>query len=271
MVYRGTRGTRPSVKGSNFYRMKSRSYSGNRRAYQAKRRGTSIASAVRSVLNGRTGGFVGLETKFFDSSFAGGLSASTDASGGEVDPDNLLCLNCPAQGDGETQRDGRQISMDSLTVKGLVTVAAQTNQTAADVVPDIFIAIVLDKQTNGAQLDSELVFENPSGASNLGSMPFRNLEWTKRFRVLKTMKVSAHQFAGAVIPAFDGTNIEQQGVAIPFSCHIKLNGMKVNFISGQTSSVIAAIADNSIHVIAYTNGVSLAPVINYNARLRFKG
>lgn len=230
-----------------------------------------MAAEVRRVLNGSTGGYVGLEKKFFDTERSIAITAPSDATGGEADPTTLLCLNCPAQGDGESQRDGRQINMTSIQVKGMVSIAAQADQTAGDVIPDIMIALVLDKQTNGAQLNSEDVYENPSGFATLASQPFRNLENTQRFRVLKTVHVTAAELAGAIQPVYDGTNIEQQGATVPFSMYVNLKGMKVNFLSGQTTSVIDAIADNSLHVIAYASNTSATPFLLYNSRLRFVG
>lgn len=242
-----------------------------RTKYKARKR-AAIAAEVKRVLNGRTGGFVGLEKKFFDSSRGGfSIPAPSDATGGEADPTTLLCLNCPAQGDGESQRDGRQISMHSINIKGIVRMPSQSDQTGADVLPDVFIALVLDKQTNGAQLDSEDVFENPGANANLAASPFLNLENSARFKVLKTTRISAQQLAGAIQPTYDGTNIEQQGAQVPWSMYVNLKGMKVNFISGQTTSVIAAVADKSLHVIAYATGAGLAPELYYNSRLRFVG
>jgi len=243
--------------------------------YRTKYKGRyrkSVAAEVKRVLNGRTGGFVGLEKKFFDTSLQSAINSPTDATGGEEDPTTLNCLNCPAQGDGESQRDGRQISMHSINIKGNVFIPAQTNQTAADVVPDIFIALVCDKQTNGSQMNSEDCFTNPAANNSLAAQPFRNLEYVQRFQVLKTVRIASKNIAGAMQPVFDGTNIEVQGAQIPFSMYVNLKGMKVNFISGQTSSVIAAIADNSLHVIAYaSNASSLGPTIQYASRLRFVG
>ncbi len=248
-----------------------KTYRSYRNKYKQAKRQRSIAAEVRRVLNGSTGGYVGLEKKFFDTGRSIALTAPTDASGGEVDNSTNLCLNCPAQGDGESQRDGRQISMHSINIKGTITIASQADQSAGDTVPDIFIALVMDKQTNAAQLDSEDVFENPTGITSLATSPFRNLEYTSRFTVLATRKISAVDLAGAIQPVFDGTNIEQQGAQIPFSIYKTLGGKKVNFISGQTTSTVAAIADNSLHLIAYSTNTSMVPTINYNSRLRFVG
>lgn len=227
---------------------------------------------VARVMNRRTSGFAGIETKFFDSAMGGrSLVAPTDSSGGEQDPTSLDCLNCPAQGDGEQNRDGRQISMKNLTIKGLVRIAAQANQTAGDVTPHVMIALVLDKQTNGAQLASEDVFANPSSSALLAPSAFLNLENRQRFQVLKTVHIAPEQFAGSITPAFDGTNLEQPGAHAPFTMFVDLKGMRVNFLTGQTTSVVAAIADRSLHLVAYTSSTSAVPQLAYNSRLRFQG
>jgi len=231
----------------------------------------SVASQVRAVLNGRTGGFVGLEKKFFDSARAAiALTAPTDASGGEVDPATLDCLNCPAQGDGEQNRDGRVISMHNVTVKGIVSIAAKT-AAAPDVLPAIFIALVMDKQTNSSTIDSERVFNNPSGNAVLAPQPFLNLENMQRFDILKTMRIDPKDFVGVNFGSDGAGNGDSTGAHVPFSLYHAFNGMKVTFITGQTSSVIAAIADKSVHVVAYCSSVEYTPTLQYNARLRFTG
>jgi len=255
------------------------SSSGNGPAYKRKRKTTivrgrrtspSVATEVRRVLNGRTGGYVGLERKFFDTfENSRALQASTNASSGEMDPFGENCLNCPAQGDGESNRDGRQIAMQSITLKGNITVPYATTPTTQWEAPVVYVAIVLDKQTNGATLNSEDVFANPSGDARGMTQPLRNLEYSDRFTVLKSTTVNMKD----VLAGFQigGTPTGQAGMSIPFYLYHDLKGMKMNFISGQNTSVIAAVADKSLHVIAYTTTASLGPVITYNARLRFTG
>ncbi len=230
-------------------------------------RGTRMSRVKRArKRNIRTAGYLGIETKFFDTAVNGtALGAPTDATGGEIDPTTLLCLNCPSQGDGESQRDGRQIAMKSLHIKGNVIIPKQSDQATLDNGTEIYLAVVLDKQTNGAQLDSEAVFTNPSGSGNLAASPFRNLQYGKRFTVLKSWKTQVSN----LMSTYDGTNIEQSGLFKPFSFNISLKNMKVNFTN--TTSVIGNIADNSIHVIGYCSNTELAPIVFYNSRLRFVG
>ncbi len=245
-----------------------------KRRFPQTRTGAKRARRSRNGARGnrrrnlRIGGFLGIELKFFDSSLvATAIVSPTAAAGAELDPTTLLCLNCAPQGDTENSRDGKQISMQKISVKGMVRCAAQVDQTAGDNLPTIFLALVMDKQTNANQLASETVFDNPSGSSQTAPYPFRNLSNSKRYRVLATEVLNFQ----TVQSTHDGTNLEQYGVELPFEWHVDLNGMIVNFVTGGTTSVIANITDTSLHVIGYSSSTTMAPQIHYNARMRFYG
>ncbi len=217
--------------------------------------------------NQRTAGFLGIELKFYDTSLvASGLLAPTDSAGGEHDPSATILLNTVIRGDSEQNRDGKQISMRSISIVGTVSVAKQANQTVSDEAPHVMIALVLDTQTNGATVNSEDVYKNQSANAALAASPLRNLLFAKRFRVLKTVKMDLPQAE----MTYDGTNIEINGYHVGWEMHADLNGMKVNYNSGTTESV-ANIIDNSLHIIAFCSSQNLGPDINYNARLRFVG
>ncbi len=216
--------------------------------------------------NPRIGGFLGIELKFYDSKLtAGTLNATSDGSGGEQDPSATVLFNTVVQGDGESNRDGRQIVMKSLSIRGTISVAAQTNQTVPEQSPVIFMALILDTQTNGATVASEDVYVNKAGNSTQAASPFRNLQNIKRFRVLKSKRF------GMQMPriTWDGTNIEQAGYIKPFEMYVDLKNMGVNY-SGTTETV-ANITDNSLHLVAWTSHTDNVPTMNYNARLRFVG
>lgn len=242
------------------------------KTYAAKRRQTTSASMypVRkrpaAYQNMRTAGALDVEKKWFDTSRTGlALVAPTGAEGGECDPPTVACLNAMQQGDGPSNRDGNQVLLESVEVKGNITCAAQADQTGGDRAPEIFIALVLDKQTNGTQLDSENVYTNPSASAFCATDPLRNLLFRKRFEVL-----AVERFCMPVQTlTYDGTNIEQSGTTRSFQFFKKL-ALKVNFGIG-TNAEIANVVDNSIHVIAYCNSTAIAPTINYNARVRFIG
>lgn len=238
-------------------------------------RGQGVIRSSRNSIalrNARTGGLLGIEHKFLDiPRTPTALAAPTDASGGEINPSSIVtgCLSAPAQGDGPTNREGNKIVIDSVLIQGDISVAAQADQTAADVSPVVFIALVQDMQTNGATLNSEDVFTNPAANAVLATSPFRNMSYTARFKVLKMWKKQLR------IPdqVWDGTNIEQSGFRTPFKLSWKAKGrpIPVTFTTASTTADVANVTNNSIHCIAYCNDTSLAPTIGFNCRIRFYG
>ena len=175
--------------------------------------------------NMRTGGFLGIETKFYDTSLsASNISAPTDATAGEQDPSTILCLSAPAAGDGESNRDGRQICMKYLSVKGVIKrgeISGATNYLPAT----FFIAIVLDTQTNGAQLNSEDVFTNPAATNDTACSVFRNLQYIKRFQVLKQKTIHLKNMSAV----HNGTNVLTCIQEVLFKINVKLPNIIVNF------------------------------------------
>lgn len=215
--------------------------------------------------NVRTGGFVGLELKFYDSSLVtAALTAPTDASGGVHDQSATIGPTTIPQGDGENERDGRKAVVKSVFVNGVINIAAQLNQTATDSNPIVYVALVKDMQTNGAILTSELVFKNDSGSAIAAASPMRNLQFSTRFRILDRKQFTLAQ----PTVVWDGTNIEQGGVMQPFVLSWK-GDMPMTFKG--TTETIANTVDNSIHVIAYVSSAAAGPSISYNCRTRFMG
>ena len=142
----------------------------------------------------RTGGFLGLEEKFLDCAWNGvGIGTSTDGADGELQPSSGCtgCISCPSQGDGESQRDGRKFVLKSIWVSGIInTSAIQTASNASEFVGWYF-ALVLDTQTNGTTVNSEDVYINPStSAGAMFPQPLRNLQNSKRFKILDTKYVN---------------------------------------------------------------------------------
>lgn len=205
------------------------------------------------------------ELKFYDTSLVGSaLVTNTDASGSEFDPASVLCISAPAQGDTEQSRDGNRITLKSAFVRGAINCPAQADQTAADTDTYVHIYLVQDKQTNGAQLNSEDVFTNPGANAATGAAVLRNLQYSTRFKVLDMCEIV---FPPPTI-TYDGTNIEQSGQVKPFELSWK-GTMPVQFKGGATTAGVAGVADNSIHVLAFCFNTGYAPTMNYNARVRF--
>lgn len=224
----------------------------------------AMYSRVRryKLANVRKGGFIGRELKFKNDQYENTIG-QTIASG-RSDPIVSLCLHGIDQGDGEQQRDGRQYTIMSISLRGYVLFG---NQDAAVVTSDhVRLVLVLDTQTNGAQLTATDVLDNFHGDNDLQTNSFRNLEYTKRFRVLKDMVVRK--------PVTGVGTSSTAGQVISNACtrYFKMNcnfkkGIKV--LCTGTAGTIANMVDNSIHLIAVS--VNSGNTLRYVSRCRFVG
>lgn len=212
---------------------------------------------------------LGVEKKFLDNSLAAtAVVSSTTYTGCEQDPATTLCLTAPAQGDGGSNRDGRQIIGKSVHIRGQLNIVPIEDTLANPPFATlVHVAIVLDRQTNNAQENSEDIYTIPGAAVGVATFPMRNMDFAKRFKVLREE-----------VFVFDNLNYDRSaanafgiaGQAKPFDWFIPLNDLRINFNS-TTTGVIGNVLDNSIHVVANTNTTTLAPTIAYNSRFRFIG
>ncbi len=241
-----------------------------RRVFRARRRRQPFSTRSRAYRNLRIGGFLGIEKKFLDCAWNGvALTASTDGAGGELQPASgcTNAISIPAQGDGESQRDGRKYTLKSAYINGEIALTGLNDQPNGIQLPSIFLALVLDTQANGATVTSENVYINPgtSGETMLPK-PFRNLQNTKRFRVLDSTTVECKDIYSTV----DGANTAsiQQGQRPKFE--LSWNGSLVCDSTGTTADVASA-SDNALHLIGYTDTTLSTPVVYGKSRIRFFG
>lgn len=175
-------------------------------------------------------------------------------------------ISTPAVGDGEQNRDGKRILIDMVEVKGNIIGNAFELQAGPSSSMKVFVALVLDTQSNGAQLNSEDVFKNAAANVDTNASPLRNLLFGSRFRVLKhelfdmDTKTLSHFAVDSFSWAARGCPFEW---FIPFK-----EPLVVNFNAGTTAS-IANVVDNSLHIIAFATKAD--GTISYNARIRFRG
>lgn len=226
-------------------------------------------AALRQLANARTAGFLGIETKFYDTALAAAAIVSpTDASAAEVDPSATSMISTPAQGDGEQNRDGKKIVIKSVYIKGIVNLPGAETLAAPANGCRVYIALVLDTQSNAAQMNSEDCFKNTNAAALSAASPQRNLLHGSRFRILKdwTLDLNPQTLSHFAVDSFSHSGIHRQ-----FEGYLNLN-LPVNFnATTPTVTTIASVVDNSLHMIAYTSNNTNAPTISYNARIRFQG
>lgn len=229
----------------------------------------SLVSAAKRFRTRRTGGRINSEPKYYDLNYNAALSATADWSGAEADPTTILCLNGVPQGDTMTTRDGQKIEMKSIFINGLINVPTQSAQSAAENDATVFIALVLDTQTNKAQLNSEDVYENTRSGSDsyLLTSPLRKMNFSERFKVLATKTIT---FPPPPITNNAAANtIVQQGIKVPFTMFANLKSLGTKFDTSATTGAIGTIVDNSLHMVAVCNNQDFAPSLIYQSRLRF--
>lgn len=209
-------------------------------------------------LNRRTGGFLGMEKKFQDS-FKTSTPINNAWTGGELDP-AANCLYCPTKGTGPSNRDGDHTVIKQIQIRAFINFTV--DQDSNDVVGPyaITLALVLDKQCNGSAINAEDVFVDTS-PKQLG---FRNLQYTRRFVILRAQRIVLNPSTAFT----DGANTGSVGgtgrlIEWTVNCNIPVDHV------GDAGSV-ADISNNALHLIGCGNTTTTGS-INYACRVRFVG
>lgn len=236
------------------------------RGVTKNRRRMALGSSTYYQTVPRTRGpYASGETKYFDATITSTpIVADADWANTELDPvSSVDCLFAPAQGTAINQRIGNKVWVSKIRIRGVVSAAAQANQTAADLPPMIRIICYKDMQTNGTQAQGETIMTGQATGSQ-AVCAFQNIANFGRFRVLKD---KTYHLTPPTM-SYDGTNVEQSGEVLHFKWTLPVNCM-VKF-NATTTSTIAAIVDNSFHVIANCQNTGMAPALSYVARTYYK-
>jgi len=234
-----------------------------RKSFRQRKRGLKRKRKMFRPGFSRTEGYVGLEHKFSDVRKAVTTMSGTWA-GGELDPtgSSVFTISGVPQNDSESGRDGRQYYITSVEVRGRFNHAAQESVGAP--LSDHFarIILVLDKQTNGAQLNAEDVMLTVN--NNSEDLSFPNLQFAKRFHILsdvtKHLPIATAGVNEGAINLFATGNL-----LVPFRMSYKFKKPLLVDTTG-TSNVVANIVNNSLHII----GSSSSTVsVEYESRIRF--
>ncbi len=231
-----------------------------------KRRGEQTGARALAIENKRKISIMeavnGGENKFVDYNVAD-KAFTTGWTGGEMDNATALALSAVAQGDTGSSRDGRVYYINSIHVRGFIHLPAAESQTGPQ--PDVLarLALVWDTQTNNGQLNAEDVYVTVGAGEDVNS--FRNLKFSKRFIVLKDkeMRVYRNQTNEGAANLF-AANVVQ----IPFNFNKKFS-KPIKVRASTTAATVAAITDNSLHLIGTSTSTAL--LLTYESRCRFSG
>lgn len=219
-----------------------------------------------------TGGFLGTEVKYFDQSYPATLIAAP------ATPDNTMLavpaatnsLNCPSQGDGPTNRDGRKIRMRSIYIKGTLYRNAYEDQIDPGSSIMAYVACVLDRQCNGAAISPSQVFYNPSASATNNCALLRQLEYSDRYRILRDQ---IFNFDAKTITSQGANLYSSTGLLRHFEWYIPCNILVEFNQLVPTASTVSSMVNNAVSVCAAaTAATGLASIyLTYNARVRFTG
>lgn len=231
-------------------------YPAPQRLFGAKRR-VVIPRQLRGFV--RQAGFYGRysganpELKFFDNIKANAAAAVT----GTLLDDSLVHI---AEGNGESDRVGRKITLKSLAIKG--NWFFTSNAVLANMDNRLRIIVYCDKQTNGAAATMQHIISQ-NGAVNINA--FANLANSSRFQILfdKTWDVTIPAVGQDAAGTFD--NLPQEHT---WTLNKRLN-LPIEYDATATDGSIATIRTNNIGVFAVCSSADVAPTVGYTSRVRY--
>ncbi len=235
-----------------------RSYNSARRPARRPMRRYSKSYAS---MNKRTGGFRGIELKFFDTSrtpIALTTAWTTNTASTPLAAHPSTC----SLGTGEEQHIGRVYTIKSMFIRFRFDVNPETGATPLRDL-EFRVAVVWDKQTNGAPA-AGFVFD--TGTSDDLSA-FQNLQNSHRFDVLWDSGVQT--IVRSFMNSSDAVgNFETGAICRRLNMYKKFpKGIRVQ--TDGPDADIADVTDNSIYVISI--GDSAAVNMSWESRMRFTG
>lgn len=250
-------------------------------AYSRRQRQRTITAArndpMQIVVNPRTGGFLGRELKNFDCFGQWDVQSSFDGTGGVVSDVRhqtvavsgaTLCSMI--NGTGQQARDGRRAVIKSIYISGVLDYTTTVVSTIDDVV-GVFVALVLDTQCNGSNPASEQVYINPSNGSPAATSelfmtpkPFRNLEYTGRYKVLKSKFLSARDQTTLLDPSTSSVSVVPS-VSRTFEMFWK-GDIPLEFNSSAFD--VGTLTNNNIFLIAYKGSPLYDVTLVWKSRIR---
>lgn len=188
------------------------------------------------------------ERKFLDTDVGGDI-------GGIAPTMEFSNLTVVPQGDTESQRIGRKISIKSVDFKGTLTLAAATVATSTS--DNVRMMLVLDTQTNGAQFAATDLLESDSYFS------FNNLANSGRFRVLKKMEYSLSADGAAASGAAFTFGEVTRRVGFHYKCDIP-----IEYDNSATTGAITTVRSNNVFIVTQASTGNIVTLAG-QARIRY--
>jgi len=181
---------------------------------------------------------------------------------------SMNCLFAPLMGDDIQNRQGRKVFVQTIRIRGYISIPPQATQATADSACRVRLILYHDKQTNAASTGSENVIG--SGYQVPVLEQFQNLLNIGRFNVLKDKSFLLQRPSIANDTGATG-GLVQSGLKQLFKFTVKPN-MWVNY-NATNGGTVADVIDNSWHMIAAADtggGVNMTPTLYYKVRTVFK-
>lgn len=176
------------------------------------------------------------------------------------------------KGDDSYQRDGRQVYVDEILIKGWVKFAGA--EAVVDPPEGSIVSILLfqDTETNKALAASENVVTNPAGFGYSGPNFLRNPNGYTRFNSISAITVACPP---RPITQFAANNYSAGSISVPFEIYKKFK-TPIQIRYGDTNNGdYTDIIDNSFQILATEGGdaptIFYGATITFNARMRFYG
>ena len=221
---------------------------GKRRRY---RRRPGLKTYQKGYLRrvGYYGAFTGRrpERKFVDTTVASTASASAGAIASNS-------LNIIAEGNGESQRTGRRITVTSIMMRGVIRLP-QTS-TASESSDIVRVIVYQDKQTNGAAATVTGILESADYRA------FNNLANRQRFKVIKDMTIAMNQGGGSTAGSINYGEYMQ-----PISFFKKCR-TQIEYDNSATTGAITTQRSNNFGVLVISRDGTAT--FEYTTRLRYE-
>lgn len=219
--------------------------------------------ALRRRSNPRNAGFLGIEYKFLDSELTPTtLSTTTWGAHNPTAGGSVNTISCPAIGDTESSRDGKNYAITSVHVKGIFHFIL--SEAVANPIPEVQARVLIywDKQTNATEATATDIMD---GGGTNDVLAFRNLQQSTRFQVLfdKVITLRPHNLSEALNSFSTGLR------RFPWTFNKRFKTpIRVNCVG--TTANVSSVSDNNLGIIACADTANWVQ-IEYQARVRFVG